>query len=310
MGEGPLLDDPTPRNLKLAFFGDQALTSLSRANLELVAAEGAHAIVHQGDFDYKDDPVAWEAQIDAILGADYPYFASVGNHDKDVYYSERGYQDVLAERMQRVGVPWVGDLGVQSALSFQGIFMVFTAPGVFGEGDGYHDAYIREQLAADDSTWRISSWHKNMTAMQLGAKGNATGWGVYEESRRGGAIVATGHEHSYSRTHLLSNCQKLEVSDRGSSLTLVRDDPTTPEDEGRTVVFVSGLGGKSARVKRRGGDHWAAMYTEEMGATAGVLFGVFNYEGDPNRARFYFKTIEGELIDEFELRSGKTPGRG
>ena len=31
-----------------------------------------------------------------------------------------------------------------------------------------------------------------MKAMQVGGKSNATGWGVYEESRRAGAIIATG----------------------------------------------------------------------------------------------------------------------
>ncbi len=38
-------------------------------------------VLHQGDFDYKDDPDAWDQRINLVLGPDFPYFASIGNHD-------------------------------------------------------------------------------------------------------------------------------------------------------------------------------------------------------------------------------------
>src|SRR5207247_5720398 len=145
------------------------------------------------------------------------------------------------------GIAWRGDLGVQSSFRYRGIFFVLTAPGIFGSGDGLYDLFVANELAADSSTWRISSWHKDMRLMQVGGKGDETGWGVYEQSRRGGAIIATAHEHSYSRTYLLSSCQDETVASTATTLVLSRDDPSTPADEGRSFVFVSGLGGKSIR---------------------------------------------------------------
>ena len=62
------------------------------------------------------------------------------------------------------------------------------------------------------AVWRISSWHKNQHLMQLGAKTDQAGWGVYEESRRAGAIAATAHEHSYCRTHLLSSMENQTIA--------------------------------------------------------------------------------------------------
>jgi hypothetical protein len=202
--------------------------------------------------------------------------------------------------MDRLGISWDGDLGVKSSFLFNGIFFVLTAPDIFGSG---HAEYIRDQLAEDRSIWRISSWHKNMHRMQAGGKKDDTGWGVYEESRKGGAIIATAHEHSYSRTHLLSNCEDQTVASTSDTLALSADDPATPEDEGRTFVFVSGMGGKSIRDQELAGDWWASIYTSNQGAHFGALFGIFNYEGKAGIAKFYFKDIAGVVPDEFYVKT-------
>jgi hypothetical protein len=294
------------RSVKIAFIADQGLGPDSEAVLQLILDEGADAVVHSGDFDYEDDPAGWDDQINRILGESFPYFASVGNHD-DAFVSgddESGaYQQFMVARMNRLGIPWEGVLGVKSSLYFDGIFILLTAPELFGDGDDEHAPYIRDQLAADDSIWRISSWHYNMQTMQVGGKGDRSGWGVYEASRAGGAIIATGHEHSYSRTHLLSSCEFQEVASEDNTLVLASDDPMTPADEGRSFVFVSGLGGQSVRDQELTGDWWASIYTEDQGATHGALFGEFNYDGDPRRAYFYFKDIAGNVPDEFFVES-------
>jgi hypothetical protein len=292
-----------PHELKIAFIGDQGAGAGAVAVLQLIAAEGAQAVVHAGDFDYGDDPAAWDARISSVLGADFPYFAAAGNHDESRFYATNGYQDKLQERMGRLGIAWSGDLGVASEFTWQGIHFVMTAPGVFGPGNGLFDLYIRDRFAATGATWRISTWHKNMHLMQTGEKGNETGWGVYEESRRAGALIATGHEHSYSRTHLLSSMQLQTVASTGEPLVLVPDDPATGEDEGRSFVFVSGLGGRSIRNQDLAGDWFASVYTSTQGATHGALFGVFHVDGDPRLARFYFKDVVGNRVDEFTVRS-------
>jgi parallel beta-helix repeat protein len=305
-------DNPTPANFKIAFIGDQGSGSGAESVLSLIASEQADAVVHAGDFDYGDDPAGWDALITSFLGSDFPYFAAVGNHDESRFYGAGGYQTKLEARMNRLGIPWSGDLGVQSSFDYAGIFFVLTAPDIFGDGDGYHDLYIRDQLAASDAIWKISTWHKNMEAMQIGGKGDEAGWGVYEESRRGGAIIATGHEHSYSRTHLLSSMQNQTVASVSNTLVLAQDDPDTPTDEGRTFAFVSGLGGVSVRDQERClpatfpygcQGEWASIYSENQGATDGALFGVFNHQGVPNRAHFYFKDVDGNVIDDFIVES-------
>jgi hypothetical protein len=292
----------------VAFIGDQDSGADAEAVLQLIHDESADAVVHAGDFDYGDNPQAWDAMISGILGPCFPYFASVGNHDSGSFYGSGGYQEVLAARMDCLGIAWDGDLGVRSSHYHQGIFFVLTAADVFGDGDTVHAPYIHDQLAAADSVWRISSWHKLMHAMQVGNKDDDTGWGVYEESRRGGAIVATAHEHSYARTHPLTSCVNQTVSSFEQTFAISRDDPGTGEDEGVTFVFHSGLGGRSIRNQRRClpadppygcSGEWANIYTEDQNANYGALFGEFNHEGDPCLARFYFKDIDGTVPDEF-----------
>jgi predicted phosphodiesterase len=280
----PFGAEPTPPNFKVAFFGDQGLGADAVAVLELVRAEGAQLVLHLGDFDYTDNPAAWEEQINRVLGAEFPYLAVVGNHDLAMFRADGGYQQRMAARLRRLGIGWNGDLGVQSILKINGVFFALV-------GDG-HDQYLREMLAADRSRWRIAAWHKNQQRMQVGGKRDETGWAVYEEARKAGAIIATGHEHSYSRTHLLRDMEQGLVASRDPLLRL------TP---GQTFAFVSGLGGHSIRPQQLTGDWWAAISTATQNARYGALFGVFNAGGAPDRAQFYFKDVDGRLVDQFEV---------
>ncbi len=294
----------TAPEVTVAFIGDQGRGAGARRVLDLIRSEGADAVVHAGDFDYASDPQGWTAMIDSVLGSDFPYFAAPGNHDESAWDGATGYRAALEERMRRIGIPWTGTLGEASTHSFGGVFFVLVGPGVTGPGDGNYDLFIRDALAADGSSFRVCTWHKNMNRMQLGTKGNDTGWGVYEESRRGGAIIATGHEHSYSRTHLLADVRNQVVASSGGILELAADDPATAADEGRSFAFVSGLGGVGIRNQDRDGAWWASRYTSDQGAKLGALFGVFHSGGDPRLARFYFKNVDGQMIDEFVVRSG------
>jgi Calcineurin-like phosphoesterase len=295
--------DPTLANLKIAFIGDQGLGPDAVAVLNLIKAEGARAVVHVGDFDYVDDPAAWDAQINGVLGENFPYFATIGNHDENRWDGPEGYQQFLMNRLRRAGIAWDGDLGVQSSLRYEGIFLLLTAPGVRNTPRATHEAYIREQLAADRSTWSISAWHKNMERMQAGGKDNDTGWGVYEESANGGAVIITGHEHSYSRSHLLSNISKQTVASTSDVLTLTK---------GQSFVVVTGLGGHSIRRERISGPWWARVYASaclrndracQPDAAYGAFFGVFNVDGTPNKASFYFKDVNGKVVDRFTVFS-------
>ena len=281
----------TPPNFKIAFIGDQGSGSNPQAVLNLVKADSAQAVIHMGDFDYNDNPAAWDALITAALGANFPYFAAIGNHDVAKWGGANGYQQYLKNRLTRLGITWDGDLGVKSSLRYKGLFIILVAPGIMSSG---HDIYIRDKLAADSSIWSICGWHKNMKLMQVGGKSDETGWGVYEEARTGGAIIATGHEHSYSRTHLLSSIVNQTVASRADTLVLTK---------GKTFAFVSGLGGNSIRDQELSGNWWASIYTSTQNAKHGALFGIFNVNGAPNLATFYFKDISGKVVDRFTVKS-------
>ena len=79
-------------------------------------------VLHQGDFDYQDNPDAWDQKINDILGPDFPYFASIGNHDVAAW---SGYQQKLQERLARLEeANCTGDLGVESACTYRGLFFL------------------------------------------------------------------------------------------------------------------------------------------------------------------------------------------
>ncbi|MCK6557571.1 fibronectin type III domain-containing protein [bacterium] len=257
----------------------------------MIRNEGAQAVIHQGDLDYDHNPAGWDQMINDHLGANFPYFVSIGDADKDEWDGPSGYQARLEARLQRIGIPWSGTLGLKSSLSFNGLFIILSGVDIRETG---HDAYIRQQLAADNSIWRIVSWHKNMRLMQVVNKTDETGWGVYEESRLGGAIIATGHAHSYSRTHLLSSMQNQTIASTANTLHI---------EKGKTFVFVHEIGGHGIRSQELSGSWWASIYTRSQNAEYGALFGVFHYQGQPNKAYFYMKNLRGEIIDSFTVIS-------
>jgi hypothetical protein len=287
--------------LTVAFIGDQGSGDSARAVLQLINAEDADLVLHQGDFDYQDDPDSWDALITSVLGADFPYFASIGNHDIERFYGSDGYQAKLTKRMNRIlGAHCSGDLGIQSACTYRGLFFILSGIGTIPErpDDPNHVAFIQNQLAENTSIWRICSWHKNQRMMQLGEKADEVGWRAYEACLEGGAIVATGHEHSYARTHLMDGFESLRIASTSPTLRL---------DKGKSFAFVSGLGGKEIRNQDQDERWWAAVYTSDQGANYGALFCTFLVDGDPNRASCYFKDIDGKVVDRFDIISDLQP---
>ncbi len=295
--EATLHSSELSQPLTVAFMADQGSGDGARAVLQLIKAEGAEMVLHQGDFDYRADPDAWDALITSVLGAEFPYFASIGNHDTKRFYGSDGYQAKLMNRLNNIsGAHCVGDLGVQSACAFRGLFFVLSGVGTIPNrpNERQHVAFIQDQLAQSNSIWKICSWHKNQNLMQTGKKKDEVGWGPYEACREGGAIIATGHEHSYARTHLMDSFESLNVASTS---------PTLRIGQGKSFAFVSGLGGVSIRNQDRDGHWWAAVYTSYQGANSGALFCTFLVDGVPNRASCYFKDIDGEIPDRFSVIS-------
>jgi hypothetical protein len=324
----------TDPNLKVAFIGDSNYLAHFESVLTLIKNEGADMVLHQGDFDYENDADGFFAKIDAILGPNFPYLASVGNHDIASWNTgcrdaDGCYAQFLKDRMARIGItPDDPNLNDQMyAVTYRGLKMVF-AGDQRAAGDRTYAPYIHSQLAADTHIWKICSWHRNQHAMQIGSKGDEMGWAVYETCKNHGAIIATGHEHSYSRTKTLTHIRNQTVDTRQHPP--IDGVPSNPNQllvgPGRTFVFVSGLGGRSMRNQDRckpfiypygggaGCNHiWAKAYTLNQTdgiAKFGALFIIFNYNGDPTKAHGYFKTSNGVIVDEFDITaSAAIPAR-
>ena len=304
---GRIAADP---GLKVAFFGDQSLGTSPRAVLDLIHDENADLLVILGDFDYEDNPAAWLGQLEAGLGEDFPWLAVGGNHDL-AKWSE--YQPIIERKLATIpGIECTGVAGHQQSCSYRGVHFVLSRVGTSGSG---HEDFIRDELAASNHVWRICGWHKNQTGMQLGSKGNEVGWRAYQECQNGGAIITTGHEHSYGRTLTLSNIG-VESEKHGA----LGDWDSVHVAPGKTFVVVAGMGGAWIR------DYhpdlhaddlwWATMYTidwemrQGVGQSAGngvrdagALFVEFGVDGNPLRAKATFKLAVpwGRVIDEFEI---------
>ena len=289
-------------NIKVAFIGDQGRGDNPRAVLRLIKQEGASLVVHAGDFDYEDNPDAWEKAINKTLGKKFPYIASVGNHEVGpwwlFYYPWPDYQKKLINRLKRTPiVKCSGDIAVKSLCRYKGLVFVFSGVDVLETG---HSEYISEKLSQNpDAVWKICSWHKNQEEMQVGGKGDQVGWGIYEACRQHGAIIATAHSHIYARTKTLIDMTNQVIDPNCSDSNVACVKP------GKTFSFVSGLGGHSTDTQERCFDgckgEWASIYTGNQNAVYGALFIIFNYQGDPYRAHGYFKNINGVIIDEFDI---------
>lgn len=299
----------TDPNLRVAFLGDQGLGSNPVAVLELIRDEGADMVLHQGDFDYADDPSAWLAQLDGVLGRNFPYFGTVGNHDLAAWDGPTGYQALLEARLANTeGAVCTGRVGVRASCTYRGLFFVTSGVGTL---DTDHETFLAESLAASDRVFKLCSWHKNQHDMQVGAKTDEVGWEAYQICQQYGALIVTGHEHSYSRTFTLTALGEPAL---GHGVTGSADLVTLMP--GSTAVVVAGLGGHSRRAFLA--DHaddtwWAAIYALDRQVQNGVqtgnattiedgaLFVDFHVDGDPRRARAYFKTPSGAVTDSFDL---------
>ncbi|MCA9666181.1 MAG: metallophosphoesterase [Myxococcales bacterium] len=300
----------TRPDLKVALFGDQSLGDAAHRVLELVKSEGADVAIDVGDFDYADDPRGWDQMLDAKLGADFPLLGVVGNHD---VYEWPTYAELLQDRFQRTSTQrahCTGDQLVRSTCSFDGLYVVGSGIGTLGDNEA-HLRHIDEALRDRPAVWKICAWHKNQHDMQAGNKEDAIGWKAYQLCQQAGAIVVTGHEHVYSRTRALG-----AVGDHDAAHGATGADDDIALQPGRTMAIVSGLGGKETR--EVGSDQaqapwWASIVTNDFlkvngeqrtpaQPIHGALFITFHVDGDPLRARGYFKTIGGEVLDRFELR--------
>jgi predicted phosphodiesterase len=302
-------------NVLIAFMGDQGDNSNGDAVLTLIKNEGARAVVHNGDFDYGSNPTNFENRINRVLGANFPYYAVIGNHDASAW---SGYSANQVARAARVpSMSCTGELGVKANCNFKGVHLIESCIGVSelrstcGANAADQVSFIQSSLAASSAPFKICNWHKNQHDMQTGSKTNEVGWQAYQACMNAGAIVATGHEHSYERTGILTN-----IGNATNHGIVSGGYATMSISPGRSFVLVSGLGGVEIRdfeaASHNDDTWWATTYssnrwlkngvTQTLGTPSyGALFVRFHDGGNPKRAVAYFKDLNGRLIDEFVI---------
>jgi hypothetical protein len=286
---GAISTDP---NLKIGFIGDTSTGTNFRSVLTLVKNEGAAALVVEGDMSYSSDPNAWWSDVNTVLGTTFPVFISRGNHDDS---SWSGY---LPQANAHLGGA-VREAGAHDAnykTTFRNLVIATIKVGDTG-------ARIAPFLQNDPHIWKICQWHQNQQAMQIGGKTDEMGWDVYETCRQQGAIIETGHEHSYERTKTLTSMTNQIVDTTCSSAS------SLCVGAGRTFANVVGLGGNSVRDQTRClpttppygcKGEWAFIYASNQGATHGAQFITFNDTG-PKHASGYFKNVNGVTVDTFTI---------
>jgi predicted phosphodiesterase len=283
----------TDKNLKVAMVGDTDHYANYQHVLELVKSEGAQALLVNGDMTYSSNPTAFWDMTDSVLGADFPVFIARGNHDDDSWPSFQPRALSHLGGAERIA----GAHDSNYKTIFHGLSVVAIRKGDTADK-------ISSLLKDDPHAWKICQWHQNQKTMQVGGKSDEMGWGVYEACRQAGAIIQTGHEHSYERTRTLIDTSTQTVDPSCNSATDLCVGP------GRTFVTVTGLGGSSVRPQLlclpstfpygcKG--EWGSIYTSNQGATYGVQFMTFNVNGSPKKAKGYFKDLNGVTADQFSV---------
>ena len=283
----------TDKNLKIAMVGDTDHGSNYKNVMALVKADGAQALLINGDMTYSSNPTAFWDATDSVLGADFPVFIARGNHDDDSWPQFQPRAITHLGGAERIA----GAHDANYKTIFRGLSIVAIRKGDTADK-------ISSLLNDDPHVWKMCQWHQNQKTMQVGGKGDEMGWGVYEACRQAGAIIQTGHEHSYERTRTLIETSTQTVDPTCNSATELCVGP------GRTFVTVTGLGGSSVRPQLlclpatfpygcKG--EWGSIYTSNQGATYGVQFMTFNVNGAAKKAKGYFKDLNGVTADEFSV---------
>jgi hypothetical protein len=307
-GPGPGPGTGPDKDLLVALVGDMGTGGGPKGVYKLIKDEKADFAIITGDFDYKNDPATFLSEMNAGLGADYPAFPVIGNHDKSKWTQ---YQADFKARLAKIpGAVCTGDLGVDASCTYRGLHFVLSGVGTIGSKPKHED-YIASALAADNSPWSLCVWHKNMRDLQAGDKPDEAGWQAFKNCQDAGAIVVMGHEHSYARTRTLT-----DIGNSAKGHGAIGMPELLEVGPGKTFSVVSGLGGKSIRAWDSGihksDTWWGTLYTSnyyrkngvDMKKTPcehGALFLRFNVDGDPSAAQGYFKSVDGEVIDEFDV---------
>jgi hypothetical protein len=292
--------------------GDFGIGVEAQRNLDWMTSLNPDLVVLLGDFDYDNRPDAW-AKLLQRLG-DTPWVAVVGNHDLAGLASYQRHAEVFQRKYaSRTGCE--GTALRQTRCSLGPLRLLLSEIGTTGD-DRKALAFLEAELARATEPFRICAWHKTQADLQVGYKNDEVGYEAYRICQRYGALVVSGHEHSYSRTRVLTR-----VGDRGQSHGAVGPFDALSLGPGRTAAIVIGLGGTGIRAyapRFHDDDRWWAAYVTRdrimrEGRTerhrleqgySGALVLDLGLEGRADLGRGYFVLAQSQrVLDHFDVQT-------
>jgi hypothetical protein len=240
-------------SVKIAIYADVGITQNSEKVMKMTRDWGVDLSIIAGDFDYKDNPQAFVDMFTSTIGPKAPLLVTPGNHDILNWYDPNvGYESLFKKQMMHSHLNdyCKGEFGIKQYCVVDDMVFVLSGIGTMGSG---HEEFIDQVFTNYQNVpWKFCIWHKNQRQMQTGDKNDETGYEVYEICRKHGAMIFSGHEHSYARSHLLSNYENQTVSSTLNHLEL------RPGVSFASVVGLGGIEIRGWRNNRQSLSHWAA----------------------------------------------------
>jgi Calcineurin-like phosphoesterase len=316
----PVQDEPfpgaPPPALHFTASGDFSASPTAAAVLSDIAATGSELHLALGDLSYGSpgEERSWCGFVTRHVGEGFPFELLAGNHESD---GQNGHIDRFAECLPNRLPGLVGEYGRQYFVDVPDVDplvrFVMISPGVpFDDGvAGYEEG--SEELdwtataidGARDSgiPWVVVGIHK--PCLSVGRYGCESGQDVMNllvEKRVD--LVLSGHEHNYSRTHLLATgvgCRRI-AHDRLDEDCIADRDSAFVRGSG-TVFVIAGTGGVELRDISRSEPEWGYM-AAASGRNERPAWGSLEVQLTPNRLTARFNRAAGdEFSDAFAITS-------
>ena len=300
----------TPPDFKVALLGDQGVNAEARAVLALIKRENPSLVLLLGNLGYEGNsrraPLRWLNQLNEILGEDLPVFSPVGNHDVRRWAR---YASVLVDRQEQTGgTRCSGSTGStrHAAIRVCSSSSPAQEPCRISPTSIPHTEYLTTRLAGSEAIWKICVWAQEPASdaggrqEQRGRLGCLRGVpGGWRDHRHGARAFVCAHQDpgEHAEPARQSRLAGAGRADGLARLDLRRGGWTGGEsireqERCRPFTYPYGCDGE-----------WARIYTSDQGAKAGALFLTFHVDGDPRKARSYFKNVDGEIVDRFTVHA-------
>ncbi len=295
-----------PEEITIAFIANQGYNESAYDVINLIVSREPDLIVLNGNLGYD----SYDDWSDMMYDIDIPFIGAIGYNDIDDwndYYKheiEYWFDDDLSCN---------GLTGDQMACEFKGILFVVSGVGTTYTTEN-HLQFINESLKQDNK-WKFCIWNKANKDMRISDKpeNDDLSLDYYDICREQSSLIITGYDETYARTKLISSFTPITIQDNYNL------------EDGKTIVFMSGLGGHGNETYNCSfhdtNNWWSTIFSEnyylnhsvqiEKSCTEplndkfdyGALFVTLNSDGEEEKAKAEFITINNVTIDSIDINN-------